>query len=88
VAVVTDSTADLLPELVERRSISVVPLTVFLDGEGLLDGVEITAAEFYRRLPSASTHPTTSQPSPGSFAEVYRRLLADHEEIVSIHISG
>jgi DegV family protein with EDD domain len=73
---------------VGRRSISVVPLTVFLDGEGLLDGVEITAAEFYRRLPGVSTHPTTSQPSPGRFAEVYRKLLEEHDEIVSIHISG
>lgn len=65
-----------------------VPLTVTLDGEGLLDGVDISAAEFYRRLPSASSHPTTSQPSPGRFAEVYRRLLEDHDEVVSIHISS
>ena len=64
-----------------------VPLTVVLDGQGLLDGVEVTPAEFYRRLPGAATHPTTSQPSPGSFVEVYRELLEDHEEIVSVHIS-
>jgi DegV family protein with EDD domain len=88
VAVVTDSTADLLPELVARRSLSVVPLTVTLDGESLLDGVDIAAADFYRRLPASSTHPTTSQPSPGRFAEVYRRLLEDHDEVVSVHISS
>ncbi|MEO8743738.1 MAG: DegV family protein [Candidatus Dormiibacterota bacterium] len=87
VAIVTDSTADLPPELAKARSVSVVPLTLNLDDKSLLDGVEITPAEFYRRLPAATTHPTTSQPSPGQFAETYRALLADHDSIVSIHIS-
>jgi DegV family protein with EDD domain len=57
------------------------------DGQSLLDGVDITPAEFYRRLPGAKTHPTTSQPSPGRFAETYKALLETHESIVSIHIS-
>jgi DegV family protein with EDD domain len=67
--------------------VTVVPLTLHLDGQTLLDGVDITAAEFYRRLPHATTHPSTSQPSPGRFAEVYKALLADHDAVVSIHIS-
>ena len=87
VAIVTDSTADLPPSLVSSRSISVVPLTLHFDGRSLLDGVDITPSEFYRKLPAATTHPTTSQPSPGQFAERYRALLADHDSIVSIHIS-
>lgn len=87
VAIVTDSTADLPLDLVASRSITIVPLTLHLDGQSLLDGVDITPAEFYRRLPVASTHPTTSQPSPGRFAHVYSNLLADFESIVSIHIS-
>ena len=87
VAIVTDSTADLPPALAAGRGISVVPLTLHLDGQSLLDGVDITPAEFYRRLPAATTHPTTSQPSPGRFAEMYRALLQNHESIVSIHIS-
>jgi DegV family protein with EDD domain len=87
VAIVTDSTSDLPPALVGARSITVVPLTLNFDGQALLDGVDITPTEFYRRLPNATTHPTTSQPSPGQFAEVYAALLADHDAIVSIHIS-
>jgi DegV family protein with EDD domain len=87
VAIVTDSTADLPPDLAAARSVTMVPLTLNLDGQSLLDGVDITPAEFYRRLPTASTHPTTSQPSPGRFAETYKALLEDHEAIVSIHIS-
>ncbi len=87
VAIVTDSTADLPPVLAATRAISVVPLTLHFDGQSLLDGVDITPEEFYRRLPTATTHPTTSQPSPGRFAEVYAALLEDHESVVSIHIS-
>ena len=64
-----------------------VPLTLNLDGNSLLDGVDITPAEFYRRLPAATTHPTTSQPSAGRFAETYSALLAEHDAVVSIHIS-
>jgi DegV family protein with EDD domain len=69
------------------RSITVVPLTLNFDGKPLLDGVDIRPDEFYRRLHSVTTHPTTSQPSPGRFAEVYKSLLADHDSVVSIHIS-
>src|SRR5690242_12704065 len=87
VAVVTDSTADLPAQLVKSRGITVVPLTLNFEGRSLLDGVEIRPSEFYRKLPNATTHPTTSQPSPGRFAEAYGGLLNDHDAIVSIHIS-
>ena len=87
VAIVTDSTADLPPQLLKQKAIRVVPLTLNLEGRSLLDGVDIRPSEFYRKLPNATTHPTTSQPSPGQFAEVYEELLADHAAVVSIHIS-
>ncbi len=87
VAIVTDSTADLPSELARKRSITVVPLTLHFEGKSLLDGVDITPADFYRQLPAATTHPTTSQPSAGRFAETYAALLKDHDSIVSVHIS-
>jgi DegV family protein with EDD domain len=87
VAIVTDSTADLPSQLVKSRGISIVPLTLNFEGRSLLDGVDIKPSEFYRKLPNATTHPTTSQPAPGRFAEMYSELLNDHSEIVSIHIS-
>ncbi len=87
VAIVTDSTADLPAQLVKSRGITVVPLTLNFEGRSLLDGVEIRPSEFYRRLPNVTTHPTTSQPAAGRFAEAYGALLGDHDEIVSIHIS-
>lgn len=87
VAVVTDSTADLPPQLAKSKGIAVVPLTLNFEGRSLLDGVDIRPSEFYRKLPNAITHPTTSQPSAGQFAETYTSLLADHPAIVSVHIS-
>ena len=87
VAIVTDSTADLPSQLVKARAITVVPLTLHFEGRSLLDGVDIRPSEFYRKLPNATTHPTTSQPSAGRFAETYAQLLADHADVVSIHIS-
>jgi len=87
VAIVTDSTADLPPDLAASHAITVVPLTLNFDGQSLLDGVDIRPDEFYRRLPGVTTHPTTSQPSPGRFAEAYSALLADHDSVISLHIS-
>ena len=87
VAIVTDSTADLPSELARKRAITIVPLTLHFEGKSLLDGIDITPSDFYRRLPAATTHPTTSQPSPGRFAATYTELLKEHESVVSIHIS-
>jgi DegV family protein with EDD domain len=88
VAVVSDSTADVPPDLAGMRGVTIVPLTVTIDGQSYLDGVEIDPATFYVRLASPGASATTSQPSPGRFAETYERLLADHEEVVSLHISS
>lgn len=88
VAIVTDSTADLPSDLARERRISVVPLTLILDGKSYLDGVDITPAEFYTRLATSRDHPTTSQPSPGRFAETYEQLLRDHQRVLSLHISS
>ena len=88
VAIVTDSTADLPPDLVRSRRITVVPLTVTIGEQSWLDGVEIQPGEFYRRLAEAGSVATTSQPSPARFADAYRPLLEAHDEIVSVHISA
>ncbi len=89
IRIVTDSTADLPPELVARHQITVVPLIVLFGDEQFLDGIEITAERFFKRLVRESKLPTTSQPSPGAFRATYERLRAEGAtEILSIHISG
>lgn len=89
VRIVTDSTADLPPEIVAAHRIAVVPLSVLFGDQELLDGVDITSDRFFRRLGREKVLPTTSQPSPGRFRETYERLRDEGAtEIVSIHVSS
>src|SRR5699024_1960943 len=76
-------------DLVEELGISIVPLKVHLGNESFLDSINITPAEFYQRLQQAEEMPTTSQPSPIDFVEVYREAAKDGEtDILSIHLSS
>ncbi len=84
--VVTDSTADVPPQWIERYGISVVPLTVLFGHEPFRDRVDLTDAQFFARLKTADRLPTTSAPSPGAFAELYESLSTECEGIISIHI--
>ncbi len=59
-----------------------------MQGKTYREGVDISPAEFYRLLESTDSMPTTSQPSVGDFAEVYRRLDAEDADILSIHMSS
>jgi DegV family protein with EDD domain len=89
-AVVTDTTAYLPDELIERHGIHRVSLYVSLEGEQRPEG-EIPASEyagFYERLRKSDEGATTSQPSVGDFLSVYQPLLADGRDVVSIHISA
>jgi DegV family protein with EDD domain len=87
-AVVTDSTADLPNAWRDLYDIEVVPLKVLFGKETFRDRVDITDAEFFRRLTASTSLPTTSAPSPGEFAEVYQRLSRDHDGCISIHIGA
>jgi DegV family protein with EDD domain len=87
--IVTDSTADLPAYLIEQYEIKVVPTVLILEGKEYKDGIGISREEFYTRLPSLQTQPTTAAPSIGDFLSPYRSLLdsgCDH--ILSIHVSG
>ena len=89
VAIVTDSTAYLPPELIERHAVHVVPLYVVFGGDRTVPEVEIVDYDaFFDELRSAEKLPTTSQPSVGDFTAAFEPLLAGGGEVVSIHISG
>jgi len=88
IKIVTDSTADLPPALAEELGITIVPLYVRFGDETYRDRVDITEDEFYQRLMNDPVHPSTSQPTPQDFANVYRELSKQADGIVSIHISG
>ncbi len=86
--IVTDRGMDLSPEQTAGLDLTYAPLKINLNGQTLLSGEDITAEEFYLRLQASGAYPTTSQPSPGDFAAIYRKLAAEGEEILSIHISS
>lgn len=90
IAIVTDSTCNIPPALVEKYNISIIPLTLLWGDESYLDGVDVDADTFYRWLQEREEFPTTSQPSVGAsinfFNDVARRLQTD--TILGIFVSS
>ncbi|MGC9360431.1 MAG: DegV family protein [Anaerolineae bacterium] len=88
IAVITDSTSDLSPEVAAQNDVLIVPLYVIWGEDQLRDGVDITKEAFYERLANDAASPSTSQPTPGDFVDAYKRVMAQGaEEIVVITIS-
>lgn len=88
IKIVTDSTCDLPPEVIQELDIRVVPLYINIGDQGYLDGVDITRKDFYTNLPDYETHPTTAVPSTETFKSVYHELAqTGADELLSIHIS-
>ena len=83
---VTDSVACLPKELVDKYAISIVPISLIIEGRVYKDGVDITPTEVYRLLSANKINPTTSSPTPGDFIQVYRDLSKSVEGIVCITI--
>jgi DegV family protein with EDD domain len=88
VKIVTDSVADLPPEVVKELGITVVPILVRWGEELYRDGIDLTAEQFYERLRRSRIPPVTSVPSPGIFAEVYDRLAEEADGILAIILSS
>jgi DegV family protein with EDD domain len=86
--IVTDCAADMSAEELEQLDIVQAPLFIQFP-EGEVSAAEISADDFYNRLEAMRPAiPTTAQPSSGIFAELYRKLAKQEEEIFSIHISS
>lgn len=87
IAVVTDSTSDIPRTLAEQLGITVISLSVVHEGVVYRDGIDITPEQFYSMLEKAKELPTSSQPSPKQFIDVYKPLIESGKEILSFHIS-
>ncbi len=88
VKIVTDSLSDIAGDLVGELGITVVPLYVRFGETVYKDRVEITTEEFYRRLVSEAALPSTTQPTPNDFLEVYNALAKETDEILVIVVSS
>ena len=88
VAIVTDSVADLPPQVAEKFGITVVPLVVRFGTDLYRDGLDITPDQFYERLRTSKVLPATSVPPPGAFADAYDKLAEKTNEILVISLTS
>ncbi|MHA4907435.1 DegV family protein [Streptococcus constellatus] len=86
IKIVTDSSITIEPQIVEDLEITIVPLSVMVDGVVYSDA-NLKEGEFLRLMQSSKNLPKTSQPPVGVFAEVFERLGEHADKIISIHMS-
>jgi len=88
VAIVTDSVADLPPQVAEELGITVVPLVVRFGTDLYRDGLDLSPDQFYERLRTSKALPATSVPPPGAYADVYDKLAEKTNEILVITLTS
>ena len=88
VRIISDSACDISQSEAKQMNITVLPLKTLIDGVEYLDGVTLSAEEFYEKLETCSKLPTTSQLSPAEFEDVFRQTADDGDEAVVITLSG
>ena len=86
IKIVTDSSVTIEPEVAKELDITIVPLSVMVDGVVYSDA-DLEEGEFLRLMQSSRNLPKTSQPPVGVFADVFERLAEDGAQIISIHMS-
>jgi DegV family protein with EDD domain len=86
--IVTDHGMDLTDSQKEGLDLHLVPLQIELDGKTYKSGKDVTPEMFYELLQNAEGMPTTSQPTPSDFADLYRRLAEKDPDILSVHMSA
>lgn len=88
VAIVADSSSDISKNICEKYNIAVAPLYVMFGNETYRDdGKQLTLKAFYDKIRVSPMMPTTSQPTPGDFLEIYKELLKTHDSIINVLIS-
>ena len=88
IALVTDSTTYMPPELVKQHNISVAPQVLIWGDQTYKDGVDIQSSEFFTRLKTAKVMPTTSQVSVVSFQEIFQDLVSRDQEVLALLVSS
>ena len=86
--IVTDSTSYIPSDLVEKYKIKVAPLELIWGNETYKDGVDIQPHEFYERLKTAKTMPSSSQATPATMLSIFQPLVDQGMDVVGIFISS
>lgn len=88
IAVVTDSSAYIPDEALSGLDVAVIPLWLIWDNENMRDGIDIQPTEFYRRLKTADTLPTTAQPTVKEFKDLFSELAKRVDAVVAVLASS
>jgi len=88
IQIITDSMIDLPKEIIEKHSIIVIPLTIIFGDKEYRDGVDLTNLQFYEKLSQSEELPKTSQISPNTFIEVFKKVLNEGNEVLCINGSS
>jgi len=86
VKIVTDSATTIDQEIIEKYDITVIPLSVMIDGV-IYPDTDLTGPEYMKKMDEAKALPKTSQPAIGLFVDAYEKLAKDGSQIISIHIT-
>ncbi|GEL14381.1 DegV family protein [Pediococcus cellicola] len=88
-AIVTDSTCYLTTREITDNNLTVVPIPVVIDGKSYDEGIDITSEEFYQKLRTSGSFPSTTQPPLGKMIELYKNLRDQgYENVISIHLAS
>lgn len=88
IAIVTDSTAYIPPDLVDTHNLTVTPQILIWGEESYLDGIDILPNEFYSRLESAKVMPTTSQVTPATMKSTFEEIINKDQIVLGIFLSS
>lgn len=88
IRIVIDSTSDITEEIIRKHNLKMVPLTVNFENESYLDKVELSSKDFFEKLGNSEKLPTTSQVSPGAFAEAFSEILLEGDQVLGIFLAS
>ena len=88
IKIITDSTSDIDLKYAQELNVEVVPLKVIIDGKEYKDRIDLQPEEFYDLLVSSQTLPSTSQPSPQDFVDLYETAKNNNDSVIVITLSS
>ena len=87
IALVTDSTCDLAPEIIDKYQINILPINVSFGENNYLDKVTIQPEQFYALLKENKDYPKSSQVNEKSFINLYSHLASHYDSVIAVHLS-
>ena len=88
IRIVVDSSSDFTMEEIKEKNLSLVPLTVHIDGNNYIEGENLERTEFYELLKTCQEFPKTSQPSPEAFLNVFNNAKEAGDSVICILLSS